>query len=1446
MKKRLLSALLALALVFVLLPTTALAGETTYTDSEITISGKYWNFGNKGTSGEYAPVYFQSNGTAFQESKPTGSNYLEIKKTGEKEITITVYGTVNLTENESSTNSCISVNSNGVNERNLIITGAAKGSTLNLTCKNNSHPLYSYEGSITINGGVTVNATSQCSNNNNYVSVYGIQVYKGGHNLTISGANTKVNVANKTYDSTVKVDGNITVSDGAQLKAENKSGKVTGNTSKKAYAIECGGQFSISGENTKVTADTSNGKKAISGTVNNGDKLTFKAANSKGSQIFLQRPMDEALGYAYVEITQAPTDPYVFIAGEPAIMGQETPIPGGSGTYLYVDAGYDGNILTLKDATINKTDSIKAVQAIRFGQNGYYTIKLEGENKISGFSSGIVAPNDSGVNNVTVVLSGSGSLDISANQYAIDMQVGKLKFENTGKIMLTTGYTYPASTLNALHVAGNVTIDKTKYDIVGVKQNIEGTRENISDNPNLDTILKGTDSTLYFKTITITPAPAKDSTISYGKKTLKQGEIIKGEISGTATVATKGNTITLNNFKGTQALSFEATLADSTLVLEGTSTLSSIVTTQKGLTISGSGSLTVGSIKVTNNDNIRADLTITDGAAVIAKSNATRAIDIKGDLTVTNGSLTATSNSNNVPTVQVGGNASFTGSTVTITNHSTALHKDAADATKGDSVSSALYVKGNINITDNANVTAKVENGGGNAIGALGNITVKGSSNVTAVNKGQKFTTIIAENVYVSGDSKITANNLNENPVYNGSYLAFPAIEGNIVNQNTDYSLKFEGQHNGTLAPKTTLAPGEQTTLYYYNVTITRGDEVARTPSPVVIDGTTLLNDTYYTITDGSTVVANGSKGNYNAIYDSANKTLKLNNAKISTTTENAAIKISEDSTITTITVTGTNELKGNHNHCIESYDNFTINGTGTLNMTNTNSSSSATSVIHCGPGKSLTIAAEVIIKNEDHPGKLILTVTDNAYSFAEGYNVYASKNVSGSPLEAYDAAKGSTYKYLRVTKENLTPTTPTTYTVTITGENISKYYRSEGELEQTVTAGETIKTVTVAANGGYYFPDNYVKDLELPSGITATVSGDNWYLTIKGIPSKDATINLPVLSKRPTITVDIPLPVAGNKPATIDQIHLTCDDPNYTPEIRGISWNKGSLTEESVAIGANDTFVAGTCYNVKIFLSTGIADGAYKLAYAGGGDNPWYAYWGTSNFQLYFQATPAATHEHNWAENYDTVYHWKMCTYDGCTAIKDKALHVWNAWHTSNNEQQHWKSCSECSYSTPPHDIDLAYVSDGEQGHHLYCKHDGCTFVTGTTAHVYAEGSNICTECGYDKSAPCNHTGDRAYTNNGDGTHKVTCKACGATIVEKQNHEFNPTGACIYCGATQSGGDPTPDNPGTIVIIRPAEEEKPVQQPNPSTGANDLVGLAVAAAVAAALGSAALLRKHD
>lgn len=927
------------------------------------------------------------------------------------------------------------------------------------------------------------------------------------------------------------------------------------------------------------------------------------------------------------------------------------------------------------------------------------------------------------------------------------------KLQEYSSIQITPTPT-PALEKSNVYVAGTNLYKNSAYTIQNGKPVMGGTYPG-----NYNIYFDATDYVLHVKDAVIeATGNARGTTGIYGTSNI----VFEGDNSITASTYGIYSYFTQSDLKisGTGSLNVK-TIAAAPAIATDYNTSRSIIISGNHFTVTADTSETTSCAIKSDKD-----LKITDGAAVIAKSNATRAIDIKGNLTVTSGSLKATSTSDSVPTVQVGGNASFTGSTVTITNNSDRQGKSGEYSYE---VSTGLYVGGTLDIKNAAKVTSTVT--GGNAIYAKVDITISGdSTEVNAQNSAYKFSAISTNGtVNISGKSTITANNLNENPVYNGSYLAFPAIEGKIVNQNTDYSLKFKGQHNGTSEPKTTLAPGEKATLFYYNVTITRGDEVARTPSPVVIDGHTLLNDTYYTI-NGSTV-DEGTESNYNAFYNSTTKTLKLNNAKISTTTKNAAIKISEDSTITTITVTGTNELKGNYNHCIESYDNFTINGTGKLNMTNTNSSSSATSVIHCGPGKSLTIAAEVIIKNEAKPGNLILTVTDNAYSFAEGYNVYASTSVSGSSLETYDAAKSSTYRYLRITKENLTPTTPTPQTP----------FTIYGIPAQFVDGGMIATT-----------------------GVTATSSNN---------------INLP-----------------------IDRVEWYTFTPGFRPD--------GSMDSVINKTKATGNFEAGKYYVVEIrFVQDLSPFESWDMKVSGWSDNDVsrQSVTARNDIEIYF-LTPAsaATHEHNWVENYDTVYHWKMCTYDGCTAIKDKALHVWNAWHTSNNEQQHSKSCSECSYSTPPHDIDLAYVSDGEQGHHLYCKHDGCTFVTGTTAHNYEEGSNICTDCGYNKSAPCDHTGDHAYTNNGDGTHKVTCKACGATIVEKQNHEFNPTGVCIYCGATQSGGDPTPDNPGTIVIIRPAEEEKPAQQPNPSTGANDLVGLAVAAAVVAALGSAALLRKHD
>ena len=801
--------------------------------------------------------------------------------------------------------------------------------------------------------------------------------------------------------------------------------------------------------------------------------------------------------------------------------------------------------------------------------------------------------------------------------------------------------------------------------------------------------------------------------------------------------------------------------------------------TSMSIIISGQGFTVTADTSRTNVSAIYSDkggLTIKDGATVKAISaNNSRAIRIGGSLTVTDATLTATSTSDRKPTIEVEGGATLAGSEVKITNNST---RQGTSGENSYGVSTGLYVGGTLDIKNAAKVTSTVI--GGNAIYAKGDITISGdSTEVNAQNSAYKFSAISTNGtVNISDNSTVKAENLKRHqgdptgetdPSTGKTYNACPAITGKIANKNTQNKLHIAGfttssagsqnPTEGTPLNRDIAPSSVEPYIHHYKVTITRGDEVARTQSPVVIAGTTLLNDTYYTITNGSKVAEGTDSSNYNAFYNSETKTLKLNNAKISTTTNNAAIKIGEDAFATyTITVTGTNELQGNYNHCIESYSSFKINGDGTLEMTN--GSNTTASVIYCGPDKSLTIGAEVIFKNNSNSGVLLGMVEKDAYSFAEGYNVYASTNVSGSPLEAYDAAKGSTYKYLRVTKENLAPTTPTPQTP----------FTIYGIPAQFVDGGMIATT-----------------------GVTATSSNN---------------INLP-----------------------IDRVEWYTFTPGFRPD--------GSMDSVINKTKATGNFEAGKYYVVEIrFVQDLSPFESWDMKVSGWSDNDVsrQSVTARNDIEIYF-LTPAsaATHEHNWAEKYDTVYHWKMCTYDGCTAISGKAPHEWTGWWVDDYRPEvHAQRCN-CGYLGSTHST-LKYVAINGEQHQKQCPVDGCDYKieSSTTAHVYAEGSNICTDCGYNKSAPCDH-GNRAYTNNGDGTHKVTCKACGATIVEKQSHEFGPTGACIYCGATQSGGDPTPDNPGTIVIIRPAEEEKPAQQPNPSTGANDLVGLAVAAAVAAA-----------
>lgn len=1303
MKKRLLSALLALALVFVLLPTTALAGETTGSDYDISINGTGWKF-ETDDSGACIPVYYYADYTFNTEEGygfRTNDNLMLTKEDNTVTITIRpgtshdyrVYPIEFTLEKKSTTSGipydytpCIEMGNNN----NLVITG--KG-TLNITRDEKNGigaALCSEVGDITITDGITVKANflKQVSK-----STVGNAISVKDHNLIISGKNTKVEARNSScniqdfYDASAAVcveNGEIKVSDGATLDAANSYTNPAG-SQYSYYSCAISGDkdapctVSVTGENSCIIASAHNSTKHVNTSMGQAYRWAkFKVDGAKievGTSSPAQTITDinDISNYKYAKISvpalQKTSD--VHIAGGPAVVGQWTTITANScsGSYYYDAAKKE---LTLKGITITRNNNNNINHAIQFTKNGDYTINLEGTNNISSVTNGICALNDAFYDNpanISVTITGTGSLNVTANTYAIDMQVGNLIFNSTGNITLTTNRNF-VDPRNALHVAGKITIDNTKYDIVGKRQDAAETTETISDSSEFDpAYLNGYtvgETTTLFKTITITPAAAKDSTISYGGTTLKQGETIYGETSGTATVDRKNNTITLNNFKGTKALSFEATLADSTLVLEGTNTLSSIVTTQMGLTISGSGSLTVGSIRVPNNTQHTANLTITGGAHVTVNrpSEDKPAVEVSGNLTVTGDGtqLSAECTAATNPAIEVGGNVTISGNpgtnAYTVSAHNSYnVQKDRDGHLSPSGVPSAIKIGGTLNISAGARVMAQTDSyGAGVMLGQNSTITVEDAF-LSAKNSSCDFAAISFSgymgDIYVSGKKgEVVAENTHTNI---GQSLALKAINAFVYNRNTDFNLKMQSEGVKEEAKNKIIAPGEYDASGGYKVAITRGDEV----TPVVIAGTPLLNDTYYTITNGSTVVANGSKDNYNAFYESATKTLKLNNAQIShsfayedgggkdgaiifTKFENYFIELSGENTISSTNTYAINCHRPDRTLTIKNAaeaENAKLTLTG--NWT-----------VICSIG-GLNIQSDVTMVNTKEAGHLMYV--NGTFSF-DGYNAYASVNASGSPLVEYtvptSGEKDAGYQYLRITKE------------------------------------------TLETGGGSTHQHTYDQSA--------------W--------KSDATHHW-----------------------------QECTDPNCPDPTKGIT-NK-----------ASHSFSNGAC------TVCGYRD---------------------------------QTEEHHFGTEWisNAEYHWHKCTDEGCDAISGKAPHEWTGWRIDEpSPGMHNRFCN-CGYNDYSHHYNLVYAAAGEAGHYQYCTLGNCTFKTSTVPHNY--DGDTCTICNYTKSG-----------------------------------EIVP---------------PTPDNPGTIVIIRPAEEEKPAQQPNPSTGANDLVGMAVAAAVVAVLGSVALLRKHD
>lgn len=1298
MKKRLLSALLALALVFVLLPTTALADTTPVTDENVKINGTAVIVGNGISLGEGNGTYSYDKATHTLTLNSATINATDsnigisfgVPVKGNIDYKIELVGNNSITSTSAQAiyvehDTSVEAWENDTMKRSTLTINGSAGSSLILNASGYEKEAIWSKGDFTLSGGTAVTAFSSGK----------IAVNVGS--MTIN--NSKLSAQSSSYGTTVVLYGFEMIGDAAEFEALNTSSGV------RAVLRTSGASENIDWSKYQLITGSYSGNALTKSEPTVCDKNTL-------NELFSSSSTTRYIHIAKRTIPALQRTSDVLIAGESAVVGVETKIPtaNGSGTYFYDQAS---KTLTLNNVTINKTSN-NAAKAIQFDKNnGTYTVNLVGTNTISNVSYGISTNSAySEATSMSVTITGSGSLDISAKAYAIEVPKGDLTFNGTGNITLTTNHNY-VNPRNALYVAGSVTIDTTKYDITGEKPAVNPTTENLNGNPNLDTILKGTstDKDLYFKTITITPAAAKDSTISYDGTTLKQGETIKDGKGGTATVDRENNTITLNNFNGT-ALSFDATLADSTLVLEGTNTLSSIVTTQKGLTISGSGSLTVGSIRVTNNYNIHADLTITDGAKVTAGTTTSdaKAIDITGNLTVNSGAtLTATNASETNPTIDVTGNVTISGdpgtNAYTVSAHNSYnVQKDRVGNLSPSGVPSAIKIGGTLNISAGARVMAQTDSyGAGVMLSQNSTITVEDAF-LSAKNSSCDFAAISFSGqtgkIYVSGEKgKVVAEN-----THVGTKLMFRAINAFVYNSNTDFYLNMQSEGVIEEAKNKIIAPDGHDASGGKKVTITRGDayETPQVAANYTIAGQTMYVGKYYK-TDANGNITDGTAQDYNIYCDSEND-FTLNNATISSTGTGGSTgvimtNLNYSSAQFHIKLIGTNSINNAGHHAIlgeGAYSTIIIENAENASNASLTISGNYLPVYSYG---NVTINAEVVIKNTN--GNLISTIkgghANGAFDLGSGYKCYASTDVSGSPLETYDAAKGSTYKYLRVT------------------------------------------TQTPETGGGS--THEHVWD-------------EAWHDTGDYHHAHQCTI-----CKAYDTTTQESHNVTGHRDNHDGSHSNICGSCGYSAKVsHSYTW----------APNANDNEKhIGTCVcgNVVERYHNFVGDVCSDCGY---------------------DKSTGTTCEHVWTTEWtiDTVdneYHWHKCI--KCNAITDKKPHAYTI--VTDSGTNHIREC-ECK---------VFYVED----------HISSDWIIDAPATPTTAGSmhKECTVC----------------------KHKMQTEVIPAT------GEIEP---------------PTPDNPGTIVIIRPAEEEKPAQQPNPSTGANDLVGLAVAAAVAAALGSAALLRKHD
>ena len=242
-------------------------------------------------------------------------------------------------------------------------------------------------------------------------------------------------------------------------------------------------------------------------------------------------------------------------------------------------------------------------------------------------------------------------------------------------------------------------------------------------------------------------------------------------------------------------------------------------------------------------------------------------------------------------------------------------------------------------------------------------------------------------------------------------------------------------------------------------------------------------------------------------------------------------------------------------------------------------------------------------------------------------------------------------------------------------------------------------------------------------------------------------------------------------------------------------------------------------------------------------------------------------THEGStiWKPADDGVHHVKKCT--NCGA--EPAIEKHNFSYRDNGDNSHTMTCNICGETCiEPHNFSHKTVPVNDGKHRGQCV---CGAFDAAEEHTFENG--ICTACGAADPTPAKPTpGGSGIIITPEAAGPVFLSganqtvAAGSAAVFRIDYNYAAFRSVAVDGVTLTPADYTTWEGSTWVKLTPAYVKtlgigthtlsvyfdgataattfSVGGQPNPATGARDAVGIAVAAAVIALLGSAALLRK--